>query len=197
MADETYHSALATEGPDLVAQASAGELAEIWHRDAEVATVVAHLDARASALITGPSGAGKTAVVHGVAHALAARRGTPVPVRQLSTGQAMSGTRYLGEWQTKITRILEAAVKEDAVLFFTDIWNLTTVGKTSNDPSSLIDVVAPFVEDGRVRMLGEATPEMLQLLGRAPRLASLLQSVAVAPLSPERVLDVLARVARR
>jgi len=197
MAEATYQSALADEAPDLVAQARAGELGEIWHRDAEVAKVIDHLDARASVLVTGPVGAGKTAVLHGVAHALAARPGKATPIRQLSTGQVMAGTRFLGEWQTKVTRILEAAVKEGAVLFFTDIWNLVTVGKTSNDPSALIDVVAPFVEDGRVRLLGEASAEMLQVLGRSPRLAGLLRPVAVAPLSAEHVLDVLERAARR
>ena len=109
----------------------------------------------------------------------------------------MSDTKYIGEWQTKITKIAEAAATQGTVLYVTDVWNLATVGKTSNDPSCLLDALRPLVEAGRVSLLGEATPEVLRAIGRVAGFAHLFQQVAVAPLSPAQVDQVLDRVAAR
>ncbi len=188
---DEFARALDQESVDLVAAAGAGRLPEVWLRDREVADTLQHLDGKRSVLVTGPAGAGKTAVINGIAHALSAR-GTG-SLRQLSTGQIMAGTKYIGEWQTKITRVAEAAIDAGAALYITDIWNLATVGKTSNDPSALIDVLRPLVESHRLQLVGEATPEALRAILKVPGFGGLFEQVAVAPLPPEAVDEVLAR----
>jgi len=191
---DDYAQALEREGRDLVAAAAKGELRPVLFRDAEITRVLGHLDSRRSVLVTGPGGAGKTAVIHGVARAMHARGAGAI--RELSTSQIMTGTRYIGDWQSKITRIAEAAEKGGVVLYVTDIQHLATVGKTSNDPSCLLDALRPLVEAGRVSLLGEADAEGIRRIQRAPGFAPLLQQVPVVALEPGQVDQVIEQSAR-
>src|SRR5687768_7648153 len=99
---------------DLVEAARSGDVPVVDFREREVARALEVLDDGRSALVTGAEGAGKTAVVHGIAHALAAR-GEGVPaVLEMSTALMISGTKYLGEWQTRIVQIAQAAEAQKA-----------------------------------------------------------------------------------
>ncbi len=195
MADDSYHGALEREARDLVAEAARGALPPIDFRDAEIGQVLDHLDAGRSVLVTGVEGVGKTAVIHGVAAAMHARGAGGL--RQISTTEMMIGTRYLGEWQTKVSRLIEAAHEDGAVIAISDVHNLATVGKTAQDPSCLLDALRPAVEHGRVTLLGEATPEVLRAMQRVPGFAALFQTVSVAPLGAAQVDRVLSRALRR
>src|SRR6185436_17720613 len=98
-------------------------------REAEIAAVLAELDRGRSVLVLGPTGVGKTGVIHGVARTMAARgKGG---IFEVSTALMLAGTRYIGEWQTKVTRIAEAAEKANGALYVTDAWNLAQAGHTS------------------------------------------------------------------
>ncbi|HTM23247.1 MAG TPA: AAA family ATPase [Kofleriaceae bacterium] len=191
---DDYAQALEREGRDLVEAARKAELRPVWFRETEIGRILGHLDARRSVLVTGAPGVGKTAVIHGTAIAMQGRgRGA---MRQLSTSQIMSGTRYIGDWQSKITRIAEGAEKGGVVLYVTDIVNLATVGKTSNDPSCLLDALRPLVETGRVSLIGEADPDALRRITKTPAFAPLLQQVPVAAITAEQVDRVLELAAR-
>ncbi len=102
-----YQGALRRDGRDLVEGAIEGNLPPIYFRETLVERVLDRLDSGHSILLTGAEGVGKTAVVHAVAHAMAERnRGG---LRELSTSVLMTGTVYLGEWQTKIGTLLDEA----------------------------------------------------------------------------------------
>lgn len=195
MADKSYHGTLDQEARDLVAEVDRGELSPIDFRDAEIGQVVDHLDAGRSVLVTGVEGVGKTAVIHGAAAALHERG--EGDLREISTTGIMMGTRYLGEWQTKVSQLIEAAREHGAVLYLSDVHNIATVGKTSQDPSCLLDALRPSVEQGRVRLLGEATPEVLRVMQRVPGFVSLFETVPVASLGAQQVDRVLSRALRR
>src|SRR5262245_40085856 len=117
---------LSAGGIDLGPEVNGGRVAKTWFRDAEAAVVEDALDRNQSVLLVGPAGVGKTAIVHAVAAVRTA------PVVQVSTTSILSGTKYLGEWETKISRIVEDARLCDATLYVSDIWNLVYAGKTSN-----------------------------------------------------------------
>ena len=68
--------------------------------------MLALLEQSRSVLVTGPAGVGKTAVIHGVATAIATAGGA---IRQLSAADLLTGTRYIGEWQTKVRELVRAA----------------------------------------------------------------------------------------
>jgi len=193
MSEGMYLSALAEDTSDLVAAARDGDVLEPLFREAEVERALGYIDDKRSVLIIGPEGAGKTALIHGIAHAMAKRdKGA---IRQLSTTQAMSGTKWLGEWQTKTTRLAQKAGEEGVALYYTDVWNLATVGKTNNDPACMLDALRPLIESQAVTVIGEATPAILRKMQRTPGFIHLFQHIAVTPLEPTQVDHVLGAAA--
>ena len=193
MADDTYAQALQKDGRDLVA--AAADLGPVDFRETEIAAVLAELDRDRSVLLVGPTGVGKTAVIHGVAAAMAARgRGG---LFEISTALLLAGTRYIGEWQTKVTRIAAAAADAGAALYVSDAWNLSEVGHTSSSRSSILDAIRPYVESGRLRLVAEATPEILRAMQRVPGFVALFRAIEVAPLADDKVEAVLERAAER
>jgi ATP-dependent Clp protease ATP-binding subunit ClpA len=195
MADDTFDQVLQTEARDLVALAKGGSLPEVDFREEVVASVLGELDRRRSVLLVGTPGVGKTAVVQATARAMAARgRGQ---VFEVSTALMLAGTRYIGEWQTKVTRIAQAASRESAVLYVTDAWNLPKCGRTSQNDNNMLDALKPFVESGRLQLLAEASPEVLRAMQRTPGFVRLFSALDVLPLSEERVDMALDRAAQR
>src|SRR5207302_709121 len=152
--------------------------------------VRAHLERGRSVLLVGPTGVGKTAILHGVACAMAAdRHGL---LYEISTAQLLSGTRYIGEWQTKVTAVARAAIKQRAALHLSDIWNLPRAGRTSTTETNMLDALRPFVEQGKLALVGEVSPEVVRAMQKVPGFVTLFQIVEIAPLEPEKVDGALA-----
>ena len=183
------------EGRDLAAEAEKGAASPVLHRDDEVAEVLGHLDDGRSVLLVGAAGVGKTAVVRQLAlrlHAASKRQ-----VFQVSTTTFLVGTRYIGEWQTKATSMAQAAAKLRAVVFLTDVWNMPRVGRTSQNDGNLLDTLRPYLESGKLTLIGEVSPAVLAAMGQVPGFTSLFRQVRIEPLGPAAVSDILDRAVAR
>ena len=99
---------------------------------------------------------------------------------ELVTGSVRDLLQEVRDAGDDALRILEEAESSGTVVYFTDIWNLATVGKTSRDPACLLDAVRPFLEAGRVQLIGEATPDVVRTMQRVPGFSHLFQQVPVA-----------------
>ena len=97
--------------------------------------------AHRSVLLVGAAGVGKTSMVHALAAHLA--QTGPRKLYEFATIQMLSGTVFLGEWQSKVTAIFDAATKSKALLYFTDIWNLPSAGRSSNRADTVWDALRP------------------------------------------------------
>lgn len=196
MSDDTYEEALERDARDLVSAARESELLPVYFRDAEIAAVLDQLDRDRSVLLVGPAGVGKTAVLHGVARAMA-ERDAGDHLYEISTALLLSGTRYIGEWQTKVTRVATAASELGAVLYVTDVWNLPQVGRTATNDNNMLDALRPLLESGRLLLAGEVTPEALRLMQRVPGFMRLFHAIEIPPLAPEKVDAALDLAAER
>src|SRR5690242_12053349 len=149
---------------DLTQRAQAGQLARAYAREAEVAKVFESLAARRSVLLLGPADVGKTAILH-EAVARIARKQAPAAlagkrVVAISTGAVMVGTKYLGEWQTRLGELLEAIKQaKDIILGFEDIWALRDAGRASDKADGFSNFLRPYLERGEIVVIGECTPE--------------------------------------
>jgi ATP-dependent Clp protease ATP-binding subunit ClpC len=132
-------------------------------RDAELATLSALLSgtARQSILLVGRERVGKSALVFGW---LASERkaGRARGVFTTSGAQLIAGMSALGQWQERLRRVLEAAERLDVVLVFEDLGDLFG----DNSGAGHVDLpgtLRPWLQESRVRIVAELTPEALAL----------------------------------
>src|SRR5262249_17760183 len=107
------------------------------------------------------------------------------------------GTRYLGEWQTKLSNIARAIVEAHGVLVIADLPNLPFVGRHDKGDENLFDALRPLIESGSLAVVGETTPEIWKLLQRMPGLGRAFEVVDIPPMTDTEVDAVLSRAAGR
>jgi ATP-dependent Clp protease ATP-binding subunit ClpC len=188
-----YYQGAFGEGRNLTEESA--RFPDALFRAEVVAKVVQLLARQRSVLLVGASGVGKTKVVHQVAREMG--RSGRAKVFEFSVSQLLTGTKYLGEWETKAARIIEGAVAARAILYFSDIWNLPTGGKSSNRDVTAWDLIRPYLEQAKLQLIGEITPEQLSNLTRAARFATLFESVPIAAMSQDETFEIVATEAKR
>ena len=188
--DDGFAGCLGRDATDLCASAKRHHILAPLFRDDVIKHVCTLLKRAESVLLVGSNGVGKTATLYGVAHALFADE-TSGSIFELSTADIMSGTKYLGEWETKATTLLSEASEIGGVLYISDIWNLPTTGKAANNPSSLLDLVRPRIKNSKSIFVGEVTPEQLRMLERVPGFSGLFTLVHLEPMSQVEALETI------
>lgn len=166
-------------------------------REEVVEMMVDHFTAsesRKSLLLVGPAGSGKTSVVHQFVRQLVQEDQDTI-VLETNTSELMTGTRYLGEWETKLKEMMEAILQHDAVVLYMKNPNdLLGAGAHSKSDESFADFFKPYLERGDLRMIAETTPEMLKSgLARDPGFLRLFQQVRLDPMNEEQTTEVLSR----
>jgi len=185
--DDRYKEALIQEGRNLSRLALDGKVVLPAYRQHEVAAVLDAIKRGRSVLLVGEAGVGKSCVLNGVAHEVPRVKRE---LWELPANAVLAGTRYLGDWQTKMQSILQTLKSRRGLLFIPDVWNVLTVGTSSNNPTSLFDYLRPKVQTGELQLLGEVTPERFQALRAVPLLTSLFDSIHVATLDRAQVTSI-------
>ncbi len=194
-------NALSEFGSDLTAREKRTQ-ARTYGRDREVELARARLFAEGgprSVVLVGPSGAGKTAIVEEIARRFATEtRVVPTIVLEVTTGDILAGTRYLGEWQTRLKKLLTAVRSPHRVVIYVpDVNQLLEAGRASDTQQNFASMIAPYLERGEVAILGESTPEAFRRgLERDPPFRKLFQVIQVESMSQESALDVLRGVGK-
>ena len=156
--------ALAQFSRDLTELARNGKLDPVIGRDEEIERVVSILARKSknNPVLVGEPGVGKTAIVEGLAQRIIA--GTvPESLRNkrvlaLSLGPLVAGTKYRGEFESRVKRILDEVRKasRDIVLFIDELHTLVGAGAAegSLDMSSMIK---PELARGDLQCVGATT----------------------------------------
>lgn len=149
-----------------------------------------------SLLLLGPAGVGKSALVNELVYHLAKPENGAWRVLRISPADFMSGTKYLGEWETKVKEVVEAIKKPRRVLLYVpNISDLAAAGTWSKSDSSVATALAPYLDEGSVLLLGESAPEEFERgLGRIPPLARLFDKVLLHEPDPKHTLKILTAV---
>src|ERR1700722_9608347 len=149
---------------DLTAAARDNMLDPVIGRDDEVERVVAILSRRSknNPVLVGEPGVGKTAVVEGLAQRIV-RGEVPLALRNkrvvaLSVGPLVARTKYRGEFEGRVKRILDEVRRaaRDIILFIDELHTLVGAGAAegSLDLSSLIK---PELARGELQCIGATT----------------------------------------
>jgi ATP-dependent Clp protease ATP-binding subunit ClpC len=157
---------LSTYSRDLTAAARAGELDPVIGRDDEIERVIAILSRRTknNPVLVGEPGVGKTAVVEGLAQRIA-RGDVPGPLRDkrvlsLSLGPLVAGTKYRGEFEARVKRILDEIRRaaRDIVLFIDELHTLIGAGAAEGS-LDLSSMIKPELARGELQCIGATTFE--------------------------------------
>jgi ATP-dependent Clp protease ATP-binding subunit ClpA len=177
MAKTKYDTAL-DEGRELTGESR--DFRSIQFRDELLAGVARSVGARRSVLLVGPPGVGKTSIVRALARHLV--QTGPRKLYEFAVVQMLSGTVYLGEWQTKVSAVFDAAANSKALLYFSDIWNLPSAGRSSNREDTVWDALRPRLKNGEIQVIGEVSDEQLLALKAIPGFTIPFDIIEVPPL---------------
>ncbi len=183
---------------DLTARATAGKLDPVIGRDAEIRQMIQVLSRRRknNPLIIGEPGVGKTALVEGLALKLVHG---DVPdnlknhvVLALDLGLVVAGAKFRGEFEERLTQILqEIAAAGNILLFIDEVHMLIGAGgqEGSMDASNLLK---PALARGELRCIGATTTtEFRKRIERDAALTRRFQNVVCEEPSVNQTMSIL------
>jgi len=152
-------------GTNLTEQAKQGKLDPVVGREREIERVMQILSRRSknNPLLIGDPGVGKTAIAEGLAQLIAAEQ-VPDILRHkqlitLDVAALVAGSKYRGEFEERMKRVVREAKERDDVILFIDEMH-TIIGAGSAEGS--IDAAAilkPPLSRGEIQIIGAATSE--------------------------------------
>ena len=116
-----------------------------------------------SVILVGQPGIGKTALVEGFAKLLKEKK---VPqklenmrVYKINTGALVAGTKYRGEFEDKLIKLLEIAKNDPNIILFIDEIHASVNAGAAGDGGgvSMQDILKPYLDRGLVKVIGATT----------------------------------------
>ncbi len=191
---------LAAYSRDLTALAREGKLDPVIGRDREIDRIVSILARRSknNPCLVGEPGVGKTAIVEGLAARIAADD-APASLRgkrvlALSLGPLVAGTKYRGEFEGRVKRILEEVKRSarDVVLFIDELHTLVGAGSAEGAPLDLSAMIKPELARGDLQCIGATTfDEYRKYIESDAALERRFQPVMVEEPSIEETAEIL------
>ena len=155
--------ALETFGTDLTAKARAGELDPVIGRDPQQERLVTILSRRTknNPVLIGEPGVGKTAVVEGLAQRIA-REDVPDHlldrrVVQLDLAAMIAGTKYRGEFEERLKKVIEELKAQKNVIVFIDELHLLAGAGAAEGALDAANMLKPALARGELHMIGATT----------------------------------------
>ncbi len=110
----------------------------------------------------GEPGVGKTAITEGLAQLIVENK---VPkllqgskIYYLDMGSLLAGTKYRGDFEERIKRVLREISKEEkAIVYIDEIHTIVGAGSVSGGSMDASNILKPFLADGKVRFIGSTT----------------------------------------
>ena len=184
---------------DLTSEARAGRLEPVRCRDNEIARVIDILlrHGKNNPALVGAAGTGKTAIAEGFAQRIAAGN-VPFALRDarvlaLDHAGLLAGTMYRGQYEERLTAIVNACSEDPRIILFIDeLHNLIGQGAAMGVAMDAANMLKPALVRGEFRVIGATTDDEYQrwVLGD-PALERRFQKIAVTELSAADTLAIL------
>jgi ATP-dependent Clp protease ATP-binding subunit ClpC len=191
-------------GINLTDAARAGKLDPVIGRDKEIERVIQILSRRTknNPALIGEPGVGKTAIAEGLAHRIVAG---DVPetlinkrVLTLDIGSLVAGTKYRGEFEERLKKIIEELRNtNDAVLFIDELHTLVGAG-AAEGAIDAANILKPPLARGELQCIGATTlDEYRKYIERDAALERRFQPVMVEEPTLEQSIDILMGIRER
>ncbi len=191
-------------GMDLTAAARVGKLDPVIGRMKEIERVVQILSRRTknNPALIGEPGVGKTAIVEGLAQRIAAG---DVPetlmgkrLLTLDIGSLVAGTKYRGEFEERLKKIIEEVKNSgNCVLFIDELHTLVGAGAAEGAVDAA-NILKPSLARGELQTIGATTlDEFRKYIERDAALERRFQPVLVEEPSIEETIEILKGIKER
>jgi ATP-dependent Clp protease ATP-binding subunit ClpC len=185
-------------GVDLTAASRAGKLDPVVGREKEIGRVIQILSRRTknNPALIGEPGVGKTAIVEGLAHRIAAGE---VPetledkrIITLDMAGVVAGTKYRGEFEERLKKILEEIKASGNCILFIDEFHTIVGAGAAEGAVDAASILKPSLARGEIRCIGATTlDDYRKHVERDPALERRFQPVTVEEPSLEDATDIL------
>lgn len=184
---------------NLTQAAANGELEPLIGRQAEVDSMIRVLGKKTknNPLLIGEPGVGKSALAEGLASRIAAGDVPPmlhqVQIYALDMAQVIAGSKYRGEFEERIKKVL-ACVQEmgNVILFIDEMHTLIGAGSSSEGSMDAANLLKPALARGQVRVIGATTyKEYRKYVEKDVALARRFQRIDVREPNQEETYQIL------
>ena len=113
-------------------------------------------------LLIGEAGVGKTAIVEGLVNRI---NNGNIPdylqnkkIYSLDIASIISGTKYRGEFEEKIKKVIDEIIdNEDIILFIDEIHSLVGAGSSMDGGLDASNILKPYLSRGKLKIIGATT----------------------------------------
>ncbi len=183
---------------DLTAKAQNGELDPVIGRDEEIQLALEILSRRSknNPVVVGEPGVGKTAIVEGLAQRIVEGSVPPdlqnTTILALDLGQLIAGAKFRGEFEERLTRIMEETAAAGNVVLFIDEIHMIIGAGGSEGTMDAANLLKPALSRGEIRLMGATTQdEYRKYIEKDSALQRRFQMVLVDEPSEETTLMIL------
>ncbi|MCR4567185.1 MAG: ATP-dependent Clp protease ATP-binding subunit [Pseudobutyrivibrio sp.] len=183
---------------DLTAMAEDGELDPIVGRDLEIQRVIQILSRRGknNPCLIGEPGVGKTAIVEGLAERIVDGN-VPDSVRDLRVlsldlSGMVAGSKYRGEFEERIKRVIAEVIEEGNILLFIDEIHTLIGAGGAEGAIDASNILKPAMARGEIQILGATTiTEYRKYVEKDAALERRFQPVMVEEPTTEETIEIL------
>src|SRR5947208_2701159 len=192
------NSVLERLGRDLTRQANLKQLTPLIGREKELRLLMQTLmlKDRNNPVLIGDSGVGKTTIVGGLAQRIIDGK-VPVELRgkrliELSASSLVAGTKYRGEFEERLLKVLEEAESAGNIILFIDEMHLLIgTGRAADGSIDAAGILKPALAGGRLRCIGATTPQEYRTIEKDAAMERRLRPIIIEEPSTEEALTIL------
>jgi len=155
------------------------------------------MPAKNNPVLVGEAGVGKTAIVEALADRVANGRDRRVlagkRVVELSMPELVAGTKYRGEFEERLTRVIEEVrAHPEVILFIDEFHTVVGAGRAEGAPMDAGNIMKPALARGELRCIGATTiAEYRKSVEKDPALERRFQPIQVAEPGREETIRIL------
>jgi ATP-dependent Clp protease ATP-binding subunit ClpC len=187
---------------NLTEAASNNQLDPVVGREKEIDRVITILSRRTknNPVLIGEAGVGKTAIVEGLAQRIADGSAPNYllgkKVYNLDLAGMIAGTKYRGEFEERLKRVLDEVKNNRDLLIFIDELHLIIGAGAAEGSMDTANILKPALSRGDFRLIGATTlDEYRKYIEKDAALTRRLQSIVVEPPSAPDTVRILKGIA--
>lgn len=180
-----------------------GKIDPLIGRDSEINQIAQVLCRRKknNPILIGEAGVGKSAIIEGLALRIVEGN---VPNKLLNNviyavdvSSIVAGTKYRGEFETRIKKILAEVEKdEDIIIFFDEIHMIVGAGQSNSGSMDFSNLLKPMLSSGKLRCIGATTNnDYKNSFDRDKALARRFTQIKIEEPNEEECLLILQKIA--